>query len=205
MADLETVPAIIRPDDDAASLELALIENMVREELNPIEEARACAALVEELGLSREEVGLRVGRSRVAVSNLIRLLELPDEALELVERGLLSEGHGRALLLAEDHAERRRLARAAAEGGWSVRELEARARSSNGAPKSPPAHARPRRALHPDQVATAERIADTLQPVFGREVEVVARSRAGFRVQLEVESVEDALELARRLRVRAAA
>jgi ParB family transcriptional regulator, chromosome partitioning protein len=205
MAEFETVPAIVRRDDDAASLELALIENMVREELNPVEEARACAALVEELGLSREEVGLRVGRSRVAVSNLIRLLELPDEALELVERGLLTEGHGRALLMAEDHGERRRLARAAAEGGWSVRELEAQARQSNGVREASPDRPRRRRTLHPDQLATAERIADTLQPVFGREVEVVARSRAGFRVQLEVDSVEDALELARRLRVRAAA
>ena len=89
-----------------------------------MDEARACAALVEELGLSREEVGLRVGRSRVAVSNLIRLLELPDEALELIERGALTEGHGRALLLTDDHTERRKLARDAAEGRWSVRELE---------------------------------------------------------------------------------
>ena len=78
--------------DDAASLELALIENMAREDLNPVEEARACAALVEELGLTREEVGRRVGRSRVAVSNLIRLLDLPDEALELLERGDADRG-----------------------------------------------------------------------------------------------------------------
>jgi len=205
MAQMEAIPAIVRHDDDAASLELALIENMVREELNPIDEARACAALVEELGLSREEVGLRVGRSRVAVSNLIRLLELPDEAVALVERGALSEGHGRALLLAEDHAERRRLARAAAEAGWSVRELESRARTANVGAGSAPARPRTRRPLHPDQVATAERIADTLQPVFGREIEVTARARSGFRVQLEVESVEDALELARRLRIHAAA
>ena len=77
---------------------------MAREDLNPVEEARACAALVEELGLTREDVGLRVGRSRVAVSNLIRLLDLPDEALELIEHGELTEGHGRALLLTEDHA-----------------------------------------------------------------------------------------------------
>ena len=83
---------MIRPHDDAASLELALIENMAREDLNPLEEARAVAALVEELGLTREEVGRRVGRSRVAVSNLIRLLELPDEALELIEAGTLSRG-----------------------------------------------------------------------------------------------------------------
>jgi len=205
LAELDSVPAIVRRDDDAASLELALIENMAREELNPVDEARACAALVEELGLSREDVGLRVGRSRVAVSNLIRLLELPDEALELVERGVLTEGHGRALLLAEDHADRRRLARAAAEARWSVRELEARARAANGADGAKVRPPRPRRELHPDQQASAEQIADTLGTVFGREVEVIARSRSGFRVQLEVDSVEDALELARRLRVRAAA
>ena len=107
----ETIPALVRPRDDAATLELALIENMAREDLNPIEEARACAALVEELGLTREEVGRRVGRSRVAVSNLVRLLDLPDEAIELLRGGALSEGHGRALLLAEDHGARRRLAR----------------------------------------------------------------------------------------------
>ena len=71
---------------------------MVREDLNPVEEARACAALVEDLGLSKEELARRVGRSRPAVSNLIRLLDLPDEALELLESGELSEGHGRALL-----------------------------------------------------------------------------------------------------------
>ena len=71
----------MRPRDDSAALEIALIENMAREDLNPVEEARACAALVEELGLTREEVGRRVGRSRVAVSNLLRLLDLPDEML----------------------------------------------------------------------------------------------------------------------------
>ena len=107
----------MRDREDAVALELALIENMAREDLSPIEEARACAALVEELGLTREEVGLRVGRSRVAVSNLIRLLDLPDEAIELLEQGTLSEGHGRALLLAEDHGARRRLARSAAASG----------------------------------------------------------------------------------------
>jgi len=90
LAGLETVPALVRDTEDGERLELALAENMAREDLNPIEEARACATLVEDLGLTKEEVGRRVGRSRVAVSNLIRLLELPDEALELVESGALS-------------------------------------------------------------------------------------------------------------------
>src|SRR5947209_493250 len=111
LAERETIPAVIRHHDDAASLEVALIENMAREDLNPVEEARACAALVEELSLTREEVGLRVGRSRVAVSNLIRLLDLPDGVIELLERGDLSEGHGRALLTCDDQSERLQLAR----------------------------------------------------------------------------------------------
>src|SRR5215213_5458126 len=107
LAGLETIPALVRAHDDAESLELALIENMAREDLNPIEEARACALLVEELGLTREEIGRRVGRSRVAVSNLLRLLDLPDEALDLLSRAELTEGHGRAILMAPGHDARR--------------------------------------------------------------------------------------------------
>src|SRR6476646_7866037 len=124
LAGLDAIPAIVRDRDDADALELALIENMAREDLNVLEQARACAALVEELGLTREDVGRRVGRSRVAVSNLLRLLELPDEAIELLQQGRLSEGHGRALLVAEDHSARRALAIRAAEEGWSVRTAE---------------------------------------------------------------------------------
>lgn len=204
IAEQEMIPALVRHHDDAASLELALVENMAREDLNPVEEARACAALVEELGLSREEVGLRVGRSRVAVSNLIRLLDLPDDVLELLERGELSEGHGRALLLADDHAFRRSLARAAATQRWSVREVEARARAGAAAgPRRPEPTAT--RTIHPDQQAAAERISATLEELFGREVRVSASRGNGFRVQLDLDSHEDALELVRRLRIRPAA
>jgi ParB family chromosome partitioning protein len=205
LAEREMIPALIRHHDEAASLELALVENMAREDLNPVEEARACAALVEELGLSREEVGLRVGRSRVAVSNLIRLLDLPDEALELLERRELSEGHGRALLLAEDHAVRRTLAKAAVEHGWSVRELEARARAAAAEAAARPQRRPSRRPPHPDQQEAAERIADVLEDLFGREVEVTVGKTARFRVAFELATVEEALELARRLRIRAAA
>ena len=124
MAGLADIPALVREHGDSETLELALIENMAREDLSPVEEGRACAALIEELGLTREEVGRRVGRSRVAVSNLLRLLELPDEVCSSSTRAVLSEGHGRALLLAEDHGARRSLARNAEQEGWSVRALE---------------------------------------------------------------------------------
>jgi ParB family chromosome partitioning protein len=203
LAEQEMIPALVRHSDDAASLEVALIENMAREDLNPVDEARACAALVEELGLTREEVGLRVGRSRVAVSNLIRLLDLPDEALALIERGDLTEGHGRALLLAEDHGIRRSLARAAVDARWSVRELEARARSA-AAPKRARQRA-VRRPLHPDQEAAIQQISDALGEALGADVEVGVGPRSGYRVQLSFESLDEALDLARRLRVRAAA
>ena len=173
LAELETVPALVRAREDSASLELALIENMVREDLNPIEEARACAALVEELGLTREEVGRRIGRSRVAVSNLLRLLELPDEAIEMLEEGVLSEGHGRALLLAEGHDERRRLAREAREQQWSVRTLEERARDGNavgGRRQGRPA-GRWRRRI-PTSSRRLREIASALGRALGAEVKV---------------------------------
>ncbi len=204
VAELDSVPAIVRRHDDAESLEVALIENMAREDLNPVDEARACAALVEELSLTREEVGLRVGRSRVAVSNLVRLLDLPEEALELLERRELSEGHGRALLLAPDHADRRALARAAVDGRWSVRELESRARAAAGGPPDRQAK-HPRRRPHPDQEAAADQIADALGVALGAEVEVAPASGGRYRAQLEFESLDDALAFARRIAIRAAA
>ena len=205
IAGLLTIPALVHERDDAEALEAALIENMAREDLNPVEEARACAALVEELGLTRETVGLRVGRSRVAVSNLLRLLDLPDEVLALLERGELSEGHGRALLLAADHADRRRLARSAVAEAWSVRALEARAREANASDAAAtPRPAGGRRAAHPDQEAAATQIADELGGALGVDV-TVKPSGSGYRVEIAFDDPDDALALARRLRPRAVA
>lgn len=201
IAGLAEIPALVRDRDADATLELALIENMAREDLNPIEEARACAALVEELGLTREEVGRRVGRSRVAVSNLLRLLDLPDETIELLEKERLSEGHGRALLLAEDHTERRRLGRDAAREGWSVRVVEARARGANRAegPEGKKRAQRKKPDMHPDQQAVAAEISASLEEAFGAEVRVRAE-KSGYRAELSFASPEEALALASRLR-----
>jgi ParB family chromosome partitioning protein len=200
IAELDTIPAVVRQHDDAGSLELAVIENMAREDLNPVDEARACSGLVEELGMTREEVGLRVGRSRVAVSNLIRLLDLPDEALELLERRELSEGHGRALLLVPDNAIRRNLARQAVAQGWSVRELEARARAADAAPATSPSEAASgsTEREHPDRQAAISEIADALGSALGADVKVRAGAR-GYTAQLSFASLEEALELAQRL------
>jgi ParB family chromosome partitioning protein len=201
LAGLERIPAVVRDHDDAASLEVALVENMAREDLNPVEEARAVAALVEELGLSREEVGRRVGRSRVAISNLLRILDLPDEALALLEDRRLTEGHGRALLMAPDHGDRRRLARAAAEQGWSVRVTEDKARAV-ASPKHPARTGRV--AVHPDQAHAAEEIAAALGAALGTEVRV-RTAGSGFKVELAFASADEAVALARRLRPRAVA
>jgi ParB family transcriptional regulator, chromosome partitioning protein len=195
-AGLEKVPAVIRDQAEAERLQAALIENMVREDLNPVEEAKACAALVEELGLTKEELAKRVGRSRPAVSNLIRILELPDEALQMLESGDLSEGHGKALLAAPGNDVRRRLARDAARGGWSVRETEERVRLAS-QPKT-----RPRRAtIDPDVQAALRDAAEALEEALGQEV--TTRSKGdGIVAELQFDDVREAHALARRLRKR---
>ncbi|MGI8439734.1 MAG: ParB/RepB/Spo0J family partition protein [Thermoleophilaceae bacterium] len=201
MAGLERVPAIVRQAEESEQLELAMIENMAREDLNPVEEARACATLVEDLGLTKEELGRRVGRSRVAVSNLIRLLDLPDDVLSLLESGQLSEGHGRALLLRRDQADRRRLAREAVAGRWSVREAERRAKAAEaGAEPAPPDPV----VLHPDLADTLGAAEDALSAALGRTVRVRQRGER-CRVEFDLESPLEGVELAERLLRRNAA
>ncbi len=190
-AGLEKVPVIVRDSEQAERLQVALIENMVREDLNPVEEARACAALVEDLGLSKEELARRVGRSRPAVSNLIRLLSLPDEALELLESGELSEGHGRALLAASGNEVRRRLARDAARGGWSVRETENRVRLAS----QPKAKKGGAAKLSAEEAAAMRDAADKLETALGHEVKV--RPRGGeVAVEIRLAGLDEAIALA---------
>ena len=195
-AGLAKVPAVVRDQAEAERLQAALIENMVREDLNPVEEAKACAALVEDLGLSKEELARRVGRSRPAVSNLIRLLELPDETLELLEAGELSEGHGRALLGLRGNDVRRRLARDAVRGGWSVRETENRVRLA-GQPKAKPKKAD----LSADEREALDSVADALEAALGHEVTVRPKGD-GIAVELRFDDVDEAKALARALKRR---
>jgi ParB family chromosome partitioning protein len=196
-AGLERVPAVIRASPEDERLQVALIENMVREDLNPVEEARACASLVDDLGITKEELARRVGRSRASISNLIRLLDLPDQALELLERGELSEGHGRAILQVSDQEKRKRLAKRAAKEGWSVRETERRAgangSSRRGSKKGGRISAEERAAL-----ADAE---DTLGAAVGQDVRV-RRAGTGIKAELHFEDVDELESLARRLKRR---
>jgi ParB family chromosome partitioning protein len=190
-AGLETVPVIIRDEAEAQRLQTALIENVAREQLNPVDEARACAMLIEDLGVTKEELGRRLGRSRASLSNLIRILDLPDEALELLAEGELSEGHGRAILIAKGVEERRRLAREAARQGWSVRETEERARAA-GEGKRPRLRAVP----DADEQEAIERATDTLEAALGTAVRV-KHTRSGWRAELHFDDLDELLEFAR--------
>jgi len=179
MAGLERMPALVREAEDRERLELALVENLVREDLNAIEVARAVATLVEDFGQTHEEVGTRLGRSRPAISNLLRLLELPDPVQELVIEGLLAEGHARAVLMADGARARRRLAERAVEEGLSVRQVEAIAR-------------RARRAARPPDAEQAP-ILDEAVEAFTAAVEVPVRARAtgkGAAIELRFASEE---------------
>jgi ParB family transcriptional regulator, chromosome partitioning protein len=123
-AGLSTVPAVVRDFSDEQSLEVALIENLQREDINAVDAARAYKRLSDEFGLSQEEIAARLGKSRSGIANTVRLLRLPIEVLEMVRSGALSEGHARAILAVEDDANRVTLAAAACGGAMSVRETE---------------------------------------------------------------------------------
>ena len=194
-AGLTTVPALVRESDDRESLLLGVVENVAREELSPVEEARAYALLLDEFELSLGELAERVGLSKAAVSNRIRLLELPDDVLELVGRGELSEGHARAVLAVRDDDGRRRLARRIARHGLTVRAAERAARELG-------ARRRPRRApsaVDPDLAARARKSAERLT---GLPVRVTAAHvEIAFADEVELEELTETLEwLAERLR-----
>jgi ParB family transcriptional regulator, chromosome partitioning protein len=135
-AGVSTLPALIRDVEDKDSLLLGLVENVAREQLSAVEEARAYASLVDEFELSLGDVAERVGRSKSAVSNRLRLLELPEEVLWMLARGDLTEGHARAVLSLQDDDARRRLARRIVKEGLTVRSAE-RAAQEGGAKRRP--------------------------------------------------------------------
>ena len=164
-AGLETLPALVRETDDRETLLLSLVENVAREDLSPVEEARAYAALVDEFELSLGELAERVGRSKAGVSNRLRLLELPEEVLWMLARGELTEGHARAVLAVPDDDARLRLARRAARDGLTVRATERAAQESG-------ARRRPRSS--PVDRALAERARHAAERLTGLPVRVSA-------------------------------
>jgi ParB family chromosome partitioning protein len=176
---LATVPVVVRDVPDDRLLELALVENIQREELSPLEEAQAFQRLHEEFRLTQEDVARKVGRDRSTVANTLRLLRLPPEVKELIAAGRLDAGHGRALLALERAEDQLALGREAARKGWSVREVERRV-ALHRAP-------RPRRSLNrdPNTGAAEER----LRAALGTRVQIVRRGKSGtLRVAFATEA-----------------
>jgi ParB family chromosome partitioning protein len=165
-AGVETLPALIRDTDDRETLLLSLVENVAREQLSPVEEARAYAMLIDEFGLSLGELAERVGRSKPSVSNRLRLLELPDDVLAMLERNEFTEGHARAVLAVPNNEGRRKLAREIVRQGMSVRAAERAARWAGAARKprrAPPRHVDP---------ALAAQVKEAIRRLTGFEARV---------------------------------
>jgi ParB family transcriptional regulator, chromosome partitioning protein len=177
IAGLQTIPSLVDDADDASAIELALIENIARAGLTVIEEARTIASLLDDLNVSRAALARRLGRSRSDLAHSVRLLELPDQAIDLIDSGRLTKGHGKALLTEPDHNRRRDLAHRAVDGDWSVRNLETeimRGRESRSA----------RPAAHPDHIAAAATLEDTVSRALG--IGVQARPyRNGYQLLLD--------------------
>ena len=185
-----TLPALVRDVGDRDSLLLGLVENVAREQLSPVEEARAYASLVDEFELSLGEVADRVGRAKAGVSNRIRLLELPDDVLWMVARGELTEGHARAVLALRDNDARRRLARRIARDGLSVRAAE-RAAQDGGAAR------RPRRTASVVDPVVAERVRTAAERLTGMPARVLSgRLEIAFASDIELEELAEAFESA---------
>jgi ParB family chromosome partitioning protein len=163
-AGITSLPAVVREADDRDTLLLGLIENVAREDLSPIEEARGYAVLIDEFGLSLGEVAERVGKSKPTVSNRIRLLELPEDVLAMIARNELTEGHARAVLSVPDHDGRRRLARRIVKEGLSVRAAERAARWAG--------------------AKTKERRTTTVDPLLAARVKEAVRLLTGFEAKV---------------------
>ena len=187
-AGVPTLPAVVREADDRDSLLLGLVENVARENLSPVEEARAYAVLIDEFELPLGDVAERVGRSKPSVSNRIRLLELPEEALWMLARGEISEGHARAVLALPDDESRLRLARRIAKEGMTVRAAE-RASQDGGARR------RPRQASTPVDPALASRAATAAERLTGLPARVAgARLEIRFEDETRLAELVEALE-----------
>jgi ParB family chromosome partitioning protein len=200
LAGLNTIPALISTYDDLEALEAGLVENMARQDLNPVEEARACMTLFKEFGLTHQQIGDRVGRPQNVVANLTRLLQLSGEILGFLERGELRWGHGIALLQAKDLQERSRLARAAIAERWTVRTLEGRLRASN----LEVLESRRDRGEQPQDSEQARaldalNIARVWGDLLGAEVHVRPMRNEQMRIEVAFDFASEGLALAERL------
>lgn len=181
----QEVPAIVRQIDDRTLLVLALVENLQRSELSPLDEATGYRQLADEFGLSQQQIADTVGRDRTTISNALRLLQLPVSVRQLLDQGKLTAGHARALLGVSDPGRMADLARHAATQGWSVREVEARVQRSR--PKSRPG---PRSAVQPG-TAAERRLEEELQRALGTAVKLRRSRGARGRIEIPFYSADD--------------
>lgn len=188
LAGLATVPAVVREASPQELLELALIENIQRADLNPLEEATAYRQLMDDFGLTQEQTAARVGKSRVAVANAVRLLKLPDEARRALSEGLLSEGHARALLRLESLAEQHKLLKHIVEDGWSVRQAETYATGERGVRQATGAA---RRKVQGARDPHGRQLEEQFRRALGTKVTLVRHRSGGGRLIVEFFSDEE--------------
>ncbi len=181
-AGLTEIPAIIKNYSDKQIKEISIIENLQREDLNPIEAARAIKQLMEEYKLSQEAVSDRIGKSRSNIANTLRLLNLYPEVLNMVEKGLLSSGHARALVVVLDHNSQIRLANQAIKEKWNVRDLEKAVRKL----QHPESKAKP----HVEQSLELKSLLLSMQRTFGTKVSVIGNDKKG-RIYIDYYSRDD--------------
>ena len=191
IAGLSTVPVVIKELSNSQTAEIALVENLQREDLNPVEEAAGYKSLMDDFGLTQEEVSERMGKSRSAVANSIRLLELPDDILELMKTGIISASHGRALLAFSDKRALRKAAKAASSGA-NVRTIEDMAKNANEADK------RKKMAKLRSRPSIYDEVELSLSENLGRRVKVLANKGKGT-LQIEFYNINELKDLANKL------
>ncbi len=185
-AELRRIPAVVKDVPDDQLLELALIENIQRQELNPIEEAKAYRKLIDTVGLTQETVAQRVGKERTVITTAMRLLRLPGEIQRVIEEGGLSAGHGRALLMTDDPTLQRVVANKAIDNGWSVREMEKAVKRG----KSPQTTGN--KAVNRTIDANVKSAETKLMRRFSTNVKIIpAKKGAGGRIEIEYYSPDD--------------
>lgn len=187
-AGLRKIPVVIKEVSDEKLLEIALVENIQRQELNPIEEARAFRKLIATVGLTQEMVAERVGRERTLIATSIRLLKLPDEVIKFIEEGKISAGHGRVLLMAEGDATQRRIAKSIIEKSLSVRETERVVKRSNQGATQPAG----KKAATTKKDANVVSAETKLQRKLGTKVNIIPSAKGnGGKVEIEYYSQDD--------------
>lgn len=191
MAGLQEVPVVIREMSDEDAAVFALIENLQREDLNPVEEAEGIRSLIEEFGMTQEEAADRVGKSRTAVTNTLRLLKLPQNILSMVAKGKITAGHARALISLSDEGEMLRIANAVIDNNLTVREVEKTVKTSLSGEKAKPSKREKKRDKYYDEVELA------LTEALGRKVKIYLSKGGKGTLEFEFFGKEDLSKLAK--------